>query len=437
MKMNRLKIINRFINSNFTKSVMLIAGGTAAAQIINIIMTPIVARLYLPEEFGVLSLYVALLGIISTIASLRYEWSIPVAEDDEEAVNMVGVSVFVLALFTILTGIILFVTGKSIMVYFNAEDLWDYSYMIPLGLFVIGLYNIIMQWALREKNFKGISKTKFSQAFFQNILKVVLGLVKFGSVGLILGNIVGQSAGISTLAISSSRGDKKLLLKINIKKMLQGAKRYIKFPIFSASSQFFNSAGIQLPVILMTTLYGSEMVGFYGLTSSIINIPMVLIGNSVGDVFYGEAASIGRKDPERLKSLSAKLFKKLFLLGLVPLISLLLFGPILFSFVFGSDWKQSGIYAQILSVLVFARLVFTPISRLYTVFERQKEAFLLDLFRVVLVVAVFGVAWIFEISSYISVGMYSISMTFVYLLTYLIAQRILNEEIKKLNLPTF
>ncbi|HOA81738.1 MAG TPA: hypothetical protein PKK61_11865 [Defluviitaleaceae bacterium] len=169
----------------------------------------------------------------------------------------------------------------------------------------------------------------------------------------------------------------------------------------------------------------------YGLANSIVNLPMILIGQSVGDVFYGEAASVGRENPKRVKDLSNKLFKRLVVIGLVPLLVLLFFGPFLFSLVFGYQWYEAGVYAKILAFLVFARFIFTPISRIFSVFERQREAFVLDLFRVVLVFVAFGISSFLGFSSYGAVGLYSIAMSIVYLVTYLLAQKILNDEIKK------
>lgn len=118
---------------------------------------------------------------------------------------------------------------------------------------------------------------------------------------------------------------------------------------------------------------------------------------------------------------------------MIPLLVLLLAGPLLFPFVFGASWYQAGVYAQILATLVFFRLIFTPISRIYSVFERQKEAFIIDLLRVIFVVIVFGIAHLFELEPHYAVGLYALAMSFIYFIIYIIAQRIINNEISKKN----
>ena len=103
----------------------------------------------------------------------------------------------------------------------------------------------------------------------------------------------------------------------------------------------------------------------------------------------------------------------------------------MFSFVFGSEWYEAGVYARILSFVVFARLIFTPISRVFTVYERQKTQLFLDLFRVILISLSFVIARFFSLNSYLYLILNSSSVILQYFIGFLLAQRILNQEIKK------
>lgn len=423
--------IKKLFQSTFAKSVAMISGSTFIAQILSLVFTPIITRIYNPEEYGILTVYTSILGLIAIIASLKYEWGIPIAEDDKTALNVMAWSFVVLIFFVILVFVTFFFLGESILNLLNATVLLNYRYLIPIGVLFSGSYSIILQWAYRKKNFKAISKTKLTQSIAGHGTKVGLGLFGIGPIGLILGQIISQGAGIGTLSKPFRKEDKDLLKEINKDDMLYSAKRYKNFAIFSAPSQLLNTAGLQLPVFFITSFYGSQVLGLYGLANSVVNLPMVLIGQSIADVLYSEAASVGRENPKRIKALSNRLLKISVFIGLIPLLVLLFFGPFLFSFVFGSQWYQAGVYSRILAFLVFSRFIFTPISRIYSVFERQKEAFILDLFRVILVVVSFMIAKFFNLSSYGAIALYTIAMSIVYLVTYILAQRILNQEIKK------
>lgn len=431
-----LKIIkdlySKIFRSNFAKKIALIAGGTAFAQAMNIIFLPIITRLYPPEEYGILTVYSAALGLLAIAASLDYQKAIPIADDDEKALNLLALSMIVLFLFSCGVTILLYLWGDTLLILLDSGMLAKYKYLIPIGVFLTGSYNIVLQWTLRMRNYKAIAKTQVSQGIWSNLLKVILGAFKIGPIGLILGTILGQSAGITTLSLPILL-QKRMVKKISTKDILKLAKRYIKFPLYSAPSNYVYTAGTQIPVIFLTSLFGNSVVGLFGLANSIVRMPMNLIGSSVAQVFYSEAAYVGRSNPEELKRLSIKLIKKLAIIGLVPLALLLFFGPWLFSFVFGSQWYEAGVYARILSIMVYFHFIILPIGRILEIFERQREGLLLNFLRLALIFIVFGVARFMELDSYQTVILYVISTSATYLLLLIFVQIIINDEINKQN----
>lgn len=338
--------------------------------------------------------------------------------------------IYIILIFVGILSTFTFLLGNNLLNLFNAEELSEYKWLIPIGVLFVSFYRILSKWAFRERNYYAISKTKVNQSLFSNSTKIGFGLLQFGPIGLIIGQIIGSSAGVITLGRPILK--KRYLFKnITINNLKWVAKRYMKFPIYSTPSTFFNTAGLQIPILFLTSLFGPSVVGFYGLAMSIVNLPMKLIGDSVGDVFYGEAANIGRSDPKRIKQLSKNIIKKLFFIGLIPLFTLIFFGPFLFSFVFGENWYIAGEFARIISVLVFFRLMFTPIGEVFSVYEKLKTALLLDILRVSLVIVSFVTSIILSLNSYWTIGLYSAAMSIIYILTFIIAQRILNNEIKE------
>lgn len=428
------KLIEKVKNNKFGKSILLISGGTAIAQIVSTLSSPIITRLFSPEEYGVLTVYTAILGIIAIAGGGKFEWGIPIAKDDDESINLLTLSTLIVMIISVFVFIILLFQGDWFLGLFEGEKLAKFKYFIPVGIFLTGLYTIFTQWALRNKDFKVISKTKINQSVFQNIVKIGSGFFHVGSAGLIIGRIIGQSAGILSLFREILKINFVELKNVSLKKMIRCAKRYKNFPLYSAPGQILNTIGIQLPTILITALYGSEVIGFYGLAYSIVSMPMNLIGMSVADVFYSEAASMGKSNPKELKKLSEKLFKRLFLIGLFPLMILLFFGPLLFSLVFGSSWAEAGVYAQIISVLVYARFIFTPLSRVYIIFEYQRVSFFLDVLRIVFLGIAYFISDLLKLNSYSFVIIYVIAMTLIYLITYIGSKKILNKQITKTSM---
>lgn len=428
--MNKVSLLKKKIGkSSFGKNITLIAGGTALAQAIGIIFSPVITRMYLPEQYGILTAYTAVLGLLAISASFDYQKAIPIAKNDGEAINLLVLSVCFLLSSTLLIVILLSLFGEYVLNLLDSKVLSSYKYLIPIGVLFTGTYNIVLQWGFRNRNYKVITRTTISQSVAANATKVILGLMKVGPIGLILGVIIGQSAGITSL-ISPLIKNKELLSEINFQRLKKVLKRYKNFPLYSAPSNYVYTAGDSFPVILLTSLFGNAATGLFGLAYSIIKLPMNIIGNSVSQVFYSEAANIGKTNPQQIKNLSVELLKKLSIIALVPLIPLLLFGPWLFSFVFGAEWYEAGIYARILSVMVYFHFIILPIGRILEVFERQREGLIFNIIRLGMVLAVFFISKIFNFSSYQTVALYSFSNSITYMALIAMVMKIMNQEIK-------
>lgn len=409
------------------------SGGTFIVQLLGIIFYPIITRIYLPSELGIFTLYVSTLGIVLIIATFKYEFSIPIPKSDVAAFNALLLAVFALTIFSLFFLTLLFFYGNEMLVFLDAESLAEYKYLIPIGVFFTGCYGILTQWAIRKKEFKKITKTKFSQGIGLNVSQMGLGLLKFGPFGLIVGHIVGNSAGIVTLISNFFKSDRYLIHLASIRRIKWASKRFIRFPLFATPSQLFNKGALELPVFFITALYGSAEVGLYGLAHVIVSLPVTLIGTAISDVFFAEAAKIGKTEPSKLQKLSNKLFKQLLIIGVIPASILLFFGPQLFAIVFGEKWYEAGEYAQILSVLALARLVFTPITKIYFAFEKHIESFVLNIFRFFTVLGVFFMVQYYGLAPHTAVWMYVISLSLVYLITYIHAKIIISNQVKSVD----
>ncbi len=414
--------------SKFAKSVLVITGSTVATQLLNMIFSPIITRIYLPEEYGVLALLSSILAILS-FPSLRYEMAIPIAKEDDEAINVVALSAIILILFSVILTAILIFQGEQVLALFGATELSDYKYFVPLGVFLIGFHQILIQWMYRRKGFTLISKTRVAQNLVGNITKTGAGFLGLGVNGLLLGKIISQSASIIPLTKYVVGQEKRLFRKINGKNMVRSMKRFKAFPIYQTPSTFLSMFKNQLPVFSLA-LYGSHVVGLYGLANTIVKLPMTLVGHSVRNVFFAEAASIGKGNPQKLKALTNKLQTKLIVLGLFPLVALIAFGPQLFTFVFGSSWYGSGVLARFLALAVYADFIFSPVSRVYEVLERQKEKMIVDTIGLLLVFLAFVLARFLSDSANFAIALYSVAMSISYLITYIVARKYLNKEIR-------
>ena len=88
--------------SEFSRNVLTLMTGTTIAQAIPIAISPILTRIYTPEEFGIFALYMAFISIGAAIVTGKYEMAILLPKRNEYAKYLVVISIFLTTCFSIL-----------------------------------------------------------------------------------------------------------------------------------------------------------------------------------------------------------------------------------------------------------------------------------------------------------------------------------------------
>lgn len=388
--------------SPFARSVSVLAGGTAAAQIMLVLAAPLLTRLYSPEDFGLLAVYVSLLALLGVVSSLRYELAIPLPEDDVDAANLVALSLLLVVLTTVLSVAFVALLATPIAHALGVPALEDYLWLLPVGILFSGGYNVFSSWSIRTKRFSTIAGTKLRQALVTIAIQIV-GF-KLGGLGLLLGQVAGHSVGTACLARPAFAAP--AFNKISWRGIQQAAVRYHRFPVFTTWSGLANTAGHQLPPIMFAAFFSASAAGLYALAHRVLTLPSNLIGSAIGNVFFSHGSDSYRNG--RLTALYAGLQDKLVQIGLPPAILLIVVGPDLFELLFGPNWRVAGNFAQWLAVGAFAGFVVSPLSMVFAILEKQDVGLLLQgfLFGARLIAILTG-AWLSDLL--LTVALFSIA----------------------------
>ncbi len=73
--------------SEFSRNVLTLMTGTTIAQAIPIAISPILTRIYTPEDFGMLALFIAITAIFGSIANGRYELATMLPKKDRYGIG--------------------------------------------------------------------------------------------------------------------------------------------------------------------------------------------------------------------------------------------------------------------------------------------------------------------------------------------------------------
>lgn len=350
----------------FARSVSVLVGGTAGAQALMVLAAPLLTRLYTPENFGLLAVYAGLLALLSVAASLRYELAIPLPENQLEAANVLVLSLLVVLLMTGTSSLMVLLAGEQIAQALNAPKLIKYFWLLPVGVFLSGVYKVFNYWAVRTKAFSDISRTRVSQTLATLAIQL-LGF-KLGEVALLFGQASGQGVGSLRLAASALKCEE--FKSCSWRGVLQAAKRYKQFPLFSTWSGLLNTAGTQLPPILFAALFNTSSAGLYALANRILKLPITVLGSAIGQVFFSDLAKAQRES--MLTLLVGKGVLNLVKLSFPAAAIFMLVAPDLFLIVFGEKWQISGEVARWMTPWLLLQFISSPISSVYFVLERER-----------------------------------------------------------------
>jgi O-antigen/teichoic acid export membrane protein len=149
-KIRELK--TRIFSDTLAKGILIIASGTVIAQVIGIITTPIISRLYSPADFGVLGLFTATLSILALAGGFRYELALPLPEDDKDAANLFVFFLVLLSVTSLCFLILFFLFGNVILSFFHIETLEPYVFLFIIGFFGVSLYGALTYWVTRRRD---------------------------------------------------------------------------------------------------------------------------------------------------------------------------------------------------------------------------------------------------------------------------------------------
>lgn len=361
----------------FARGVSVLVGGAIGAQALMILAAPLLTRLYTPESFGLLGVYAALLAIWGVISSLRYEIAIPLPDSDIDAANLLILSLISVIATTAITSLMVALMGVRFVELLNVPELGGYLWLLPVGGFLAGTYKVLSYWAIRTKSFSAISKTRITQVL--TTLSVQILGSKFGGVGLLLGQAGGQGAGSLSLANSSFKLKKPVGWSWS--GIVEVAYRYKQFPIFSTWSGLFNAGGTQLPPLLFAGLFGAGPAGLYALAHRVLAMPMSVIGDAVGKVFFSGAAEALRED--KLDQMVFNGFSSLVKIAFPAALLFMLVAPQLFSVVFGENWKIAGEMARWMIPWLLVQFISSPLSTIYFVLEKENYNLIFQVFLLV------------------------------------------------------
>jgi O-antigen/teichoic acid export membrane protein len=416
-----LRLAQRFLpQGRFARRLTILSGGTTLGQGLLILSSPLLTRLFEPEEFGVLAVFSAIAAILCQVTALRYEVALPVLRRDEDAAAMAMAGCLMALLWSCLFALLLVPLEAPLAAHLGIAGFGHVLWLMPPLLLSWGLSLVLAHWSIRRGSFKVNAAGNLALSASQAAGQLALGAIHATAMSLTFGYILGSLVRCAWLLKALPRADWGLFRRVSWTRMTALAREHWHYPVYSGSSALLQSSAQMLPAVFIAILFGPAAAGWFGLGQRVTGMPARMVGEAAGQAFLAEIAHA--QEPE-LHPLFKRTALRLLLLGLLGLGPLLLVGPPLFALIFGEPWRETGMIVQVLIPLHLARFVVTPLTQTLNVTGRQHLHLVASLLGALALLASFALSALLDLTLLATLLLYSLSSSAAFLFYLLCAWR--------------
>lgn len=404
------------------RSILYLVGGVGGAQLLNLIASPVLSRLYSPHDFGVMGIYVSLVLLFGALSSLSLHFALPVEKNKEDAKVLLSLSGLLPVVFLILG----FIT-VSFLYYFRFDfdfDLEALIFLLPVSILFMAYQGVFEQWNSRNEKHSVTAAVAFGQSFLVNLLKILFGVLGF-SYGLVLGqSFLGVVGALVCVWYIHKHG-----VAFDYNKLRESFSSNIDYVLYRTPQVLLSSFAQALPVLVFGMIYEPDVVGFFVLAKAIVSAPALLLGNAVGNVLAPKLGAVAGD------VVFAQAYRKpmlyMFLAGLPCVVAFFFVAEWLFSFVYGQEWREAGAQAAWLSVWYLAFMVVRPAIVAIAIVGVQKELLLVEVLMLALKAISLYIGYLFDISAINALAIYSVINVLHYFSMPLLVERKLRSDEKE------
>jgi O-antigen/teichoic acid export membrane protein len=352
--------ISNLKQSEFFRHVGILATGTLVAQTISVSISPLLTRLYQPEDYAGFALFTAIAYSLAPGISGRYDLALVVTKEERDRGVLIALACWVSVVLCLLLAIGIMVFFEPFVRYLNAGVLGYWVLLAPLALLILANDTILRHYANSQKHYSIISKAAIIQATIVAGISLIFGLGGFRPDGLLIAVVTGSGLVFGYLVYSY----KRVLVKVSwldFSSLIVLAKRYKNYPLLNAPSSFLDGLLLSLPVFFLIKHFPEAIVGYYALLTRVAVAPLSFIGGAISQVHIKKIAEVIHEGASGIPYLH-KITLLLLAIALIPVIFFTAIGPEFFEHVFGKDWRIAGELIVLLMPSIALRFVVSPLS---------------------------------------------------------------------------
>jgi O-antigen/teichoic acid export membrane protein len=378
--------------------------GTLVAQAAPLLASPLLARMYGPEAFGIQTLLMGVASAFAVLATCRLDLAMVLPEDDTEAGEIAALVLTMTAVLCLLLAAAAIAASSLASASGNAQ-LQAWLWMLPLMVGVTAFTQVCVAFASRRRSFPHVAAANVTNQLVYVAASVGVGLTGAWLQGLALAKLLGQSAGTLLLGASFATRPRQLRFPDRAAAMVL-LTRYRQFLVFNTPYSLVGSIARDAPIFLFSASGASAPAGYYGLARTMLLAPTLLASNALSQVFYREAVSL--KGTPRLQDLTLTLLRAGLNVG-APLFAFgAVWGDFLFATIFGSSWRTAGLMAMWLAPAAWMSVQTGWPERLFEVYLRQGVSFAVQIGSDLATAVLTALVWLLTHDAVLAIAVFAV-----------------------------
>ena len=302
-----------------------------SSMFISIAVTMVLARIFTPEQFGVIAISTVLINFLSIFSTMGIGPAIIQRKDlDIEDYN----NIFS---FTLIVGLVLsllfFCLAKPIARFYNDDDLIPICRILTISLFFASVNMVPNALMSKNKRFKELAIRTFILSVISGVFSIIAALLGFGIYSLLITPVI-NSIGIFLF----NRRFYPVIISRNFS--LSPIKKIYSYSVYQFSFEISNFFANNLDKLLIGKLISSADLGYYDKSHHLMKLPTSMLTSVVSPVIQPFMSE--HQDNMKQISDSHNAIVKIISTFSFPVAAILFFtGPEIIEVFFGKGWERA------------------------------------------------------------------------------------------------
>lgn len=361
----------------FVQGVVFSALSRYSSLVVNLVVTAILSRILLPNDFGVIALASVCIAFFSILSESGFGVAIIQKKDldKRDISNIFTITIFI----AIISSCVLFL-ATPLLSRFYAEPRLDLILkFLSLNLF-FSVINIVPNGLLlKEKQFKYLSIANLFVQLLCGLIAITIALNGFGIFALLVNPILGSFL-VSLLNIYRTR------IVPGMKDILHSVRKIFSYSVYQFLFAVINYFSRNLDNLIIGKYLGLSMLGYYEKSYRLMLLPVANLTNVINSVAHPVLSDF-QHDADKLERKYRKIVEVLVSIGFPLSVFLYFNSEFLVLSIFGSQWEKSVDIFRILSVSIGFQIVVSSAGSIFQSINKTQLLFIDGLLSTMLVVS--------------------------------------------------